>query len=1048
MNIYNNIQDLPYVLISKILSFKDITVLDSICFSLICKKLYQNRDRYLTFGNRHLSYAQAQLIYNRSNHVTLRSYINQFHHILNRIRSCYLLICDVSTIDKRSNYYDYLIDNPKMNSSDTLLGKIPANVKSLRVEHWKDNQTFDISDSFQSIENISILSQFKKLTTFIGFKFEWINSLPPSITTLKFAKSDLVSIKIEPGILPSTITDLDFGDMRNFKLQSGSIPSSVRNLKLRFFEHSLVPGIIPNSVKELDLSFVGQDFSPESIPNSVESLISPSFPYSTKSEFLGILSLPSIKSLSFNTYTQLSRLPPNLESLKFYGRNNPVLYSLLPPTLKKLTINNSSLAKDILDNNAHQPKRLILKVDYPYFNKNTLEDLPLSVEIIKINSNIELRRYNKSTQFIGYNRDYPVSGGFITTTKQLRNLINNKKTYVLLGRIGFGTFSDTLKPNTIQFDGTSSLDVKIKSFCAENNVVWMCGESKQGQSGNSHFESVVSPTVIDGIVATKVRCWDVSLAIGLKGELYSWGPSSLVGFINRQNNDIDADNDNGNNQFISIPTRVISLSNVSVSSVACSTFHCTAISDAGVVYSWGYSGYGRLGVVELTVEQINNDEQVNIPTLLTSLSTKTRIQKAECGQYHTLFLTDDNQVYSCGSGDATGIDIENQDTPYLIEPTLIESLNDIVDIAAGYYHSLALNREGRCFVFGANYNGQFGNGNIDDGQSEPTMINALSDITIKSVYSGACHNCLISDNGELYVFGGALVESPTYRMNVALGDGSGGFKTLQFPVHTDTEETVIIENKLSIKPVSYLTNIVDDTNETKDNDNSNNIAMNKEEKDHLNFLLSEQLHQSEASNNLVPQRLSSIENVVLAASGGWVHTMALTKPNKVIPSLKHLVIDRISKLLLEYSVDDLKLSIPSDLFPEINSYLLLTRKHNDQTLRLLSSLVTSDDSTTDNNNDSESSSGWNSYLDILSNNYQFHHSYIYSLEYKSILASNFNDESNKEIKSIIKKIDDNNNKFEDLDLLEIVIDSVKHIIISKGHTSIVAVNYLKHKLYL
>ncbi|EFA75123.1 hypothetical protein PPL_11197 [Heterostelium album PN500] len=544
MNINNNIQDLPYLLISKILSFKELTVLDSICFSLTSKKLYNNRDKYLIFNDHQLTHAKAQLIYNRSNHVTLRSYTKQFQQISD-IQSCKLLICDHQTSLKKeyTNLYDYTIDITNMKNTDNLSEKIPLNVKCIHVLNWSDDCIFNISDSsiselfivtgnklkiisgslpntlekitiynrlndyvlpnsvrtmkfdcrnqqfisglfpqsleslelamhlhplvenslpnlkslhlssynptsivnignlptslqtlvfeygyFGRIENISAISQFQRLTTIEGCRLEWVASLPPSVTSLKFSACFQDTNNIEPGVIPSTITNLYFADIGKVKLQSGSIPSSVRKLTILGYKYDLEAGVIPIGVKEFYILLRSAIFTVECIPSTVESLKITIFLNCHRFKSVDLHSLPSIKKLSLGIRnTKISKFPPNLESLKFkLSGDAELLYSSLPSTLKELTLIYTKLIIDSWNVGAHhQPKRLIMKVDSFYFNENRLEDLPISVEIVKI-SNAEFRRCNSSCLFIGHNREYPVNGGFIESTEQLRDLLYYK----------------------------------------------------------------------------------------------------------------------------------------------------------------------------------------------------------------------------------------------------------------------------------------------------------------------------------------------------------------------------------------------------------------------------------------------------------------------------------------------------------------------------------------------------------------------------------------------------------------------------------------------
>ncbi|EFA82033.1 hypothetical protein PPL_04938 [Heterostelium album PN500] len=426
----NNIQDLSYLLLSKILGFEELTVLDSICFSLICKKLYNNRDKYLKFNDQHLTHSQAQLIYTKSNHVTLQSYNTQFQRIPASIRSCRLLIGDNKTIQLQSysKYFDYMIDISKTN---TLIGKIPLNVRgslpktlchltvdkiinplnmwpnSIRVmtidckeqefepgifphslemltlylySHplmkntlphtlkslvlkthtiYSDIPKLDIGNLPESletiqlhpylaysIENAAALAKFHNLTKLDGFNCKWITEnivLPSSVATLRFTACVFEYNSIEPGVIPSTITDLDFGHMRDFVLKPGSIPSSVVKLSLGNYKNSIELGTIPVGVKKLEMTYTIGPFSIKSLPNTLESLKYTNYEYDTILKFIDNLSLPSIKKLSYPSVLQITVFPPNLESLEITGVNKPLLYSSLPPTLKKLSLDKITL---------------------------------------------------------------------------------------------------------------------------------------------------------------------------------------------------------------------------------------------------------------------------------------------------------------------------------------------------------------------------------------------------------------------------------------------------------------------------------------------------------------------------------------------------------------------------------------------------------------------------------------------------------------------------------------------------------------------------------
>ena len=89
---------------------------------------------------------------------------------------------------------------------------------------------------------------------------------------------------------------------------------------------------------------------------------------------------------------------------------------------------------------------------------------------------------------------------------------------------------------------------------------------------------------------------------------------------------------------------------------------------------------------------------------------------------------------------------------------------DIVDIAAGVAHSLALTEEGRVYSWGHNNYGQWGlgysgqnfepgTGNAESWVFEPRMMESIGDVKIKRIYAGSTFTMLLSEDGELYGWG-------------------------------------------------------------------------------------------------------------------------------------------------------------------------------------------------------------------------------------------------------------------------------------------------------
>ena len=75
------------------------------------------------------------------------------------------------------------------------------------------------------------------------------------------------------------------------------------------------------------------------------------------------------------------------------------------------------------------------------------------------------------------------------------------------------------------------------------------------------------------------------------------------------------------------------------------------------------------------------------------------------GHWFTLFLLSDGSVYSCGDNEAFKLGL-GKDNWFQDNPTKIPGLSNIQKISAGYAHSLALDKKGHVYVWGANEYGQ------------------------------------------------------------------------------------------------------------------------------------------------------------------------------------------------------------------------------------------------------------------------------------------------------------------------------------------------------
>ena len=92
---------------------------------------------------------------------------------------------------------------------------------------------------------------------------------------------------------------------------------------------------------------------------------------------------------------------------------------------------------------------------------------------------------------------------------------------------------------------------------------------------------------------------------------------------------------------------------------------------------------------------------------LHEVQTCFKILKVSCGNYHTLLLSNDGQVFSFGSNYHGQLGVG--DTRRKVGPQVIPLPNvKIVQIAAGANHSVLRSQEGLVYTFGSNRQDQLG----------------------------------------------------------------------------------------------------------------------------------------------------------------------------------------------------------------------------------------------------------------------------------------------------------------------------------------------------
>ncbi|XP_058577919.1 probable E3 ubiquitin-protein ligase HERC6 isoform X2 [Neofelis nebulosa] len=208
------------------------------------------------------------------------------------------------------------------------------------------------------------------------------------------------------------------------------------------------------------------------------------------------------------------------------------------------------------------------------------------------------------------------------------------------------------------------------------------------------------------------------------------------------------------------PKPIQALETLRVELVSCGKEHSLAVCYKGRVFAWGAGSEGQLGIGE--VKEINL-----IPQKIKTL-TGIKIIQVSCGNYHSLALSEDGQVFSWGSNSHGQLGL-GKELPSQASPQRVRSLDGIplAQVAAGGAHSFALSLSGTSFGWGSNNAGQlaFFGSNVPVQSYKPRSVSALKTLGVVYISCGHEHTAVLTQNGKVFTFGdnscGQLGHSPT-----------------------------------------------------------------------------------------------------------------------------------------------------------------------------------------------------------------------------------------------------------------------------------------------
>ncbi|KMZ41850.1 MULTISPECIES: hypothetical protein [Bacillales] len=268
-----------------------------------------------------------------------------------------------------------------------------------------------------------------------------------------------------------------------------------------------------------------------------------------------------------------------------------------------------------------------------------------------------------------------------------------------------------------------------------DGTVWAWGANNYGQLGDGTTVQKNVPVQVKGLTKTTRIAAGMNHSVALKadGTVWSWG----------LNNEGQLGNSTYTNSVT--PVQVVGLTDVS--EIAAGKYHSLALKKDGSVWIWGAFG--------------TRDNKPN------KVGDLTDIRAISAGGIHNLAVKKDGTVWAWGENSSGQLG-NNSTTSNYSTPTKTYGLSNIVSVAAGEYHSLALDVNGKVYAWGNGYSGQIGDGN---SMIRIVPMNVLELTEIVEIASGsyANHNLALKRDGTVYAWGkndrGQLGDGTTTNSN-------------------------------------------------------------------------------------------------------------------------------------------------------------------------------------------------------------------------------------------------------------------------------------------
>ncbi|MCL2371495.1 IPT/TIG domain-containing protein [Candidatus Saccharibacteria bacterium] len=288
----------------------------------------------------------------------------------------------------------------------------------------------------------------------------------------------------------------------------------------------------------------------------------------------------------------------------------------------------------------------------------------------------------------------------------------------------------------------------------DNGRVFAWGQNINGQLGDGTNTDRNAPVEVTGLLASRHIVYiaagnNYSFAVSADGEVFSWGQNA------------NGQLGNGTTTNSNIPTAVDMsgvLAGRRIVQITGGNGHTLAVDDEGSVFGWGFNNAGQLGLGAGAA--VTNTTPVSI-SVFGALPGREIVQVAAGGS-HSLALDSDGNVFAWGWNAAGQLGAgnigNNSNLPIAAVNSGVMAGSDIVMIATGTTHSIALGSDGNIFGWGSNDAGQLGNNSLSSSDVPVAVSATWAQGRVPRMIAAAVNRSFtMMNDGSLYAWGNNAV---------------------------------------------------------------------------------------------------------------------------------------------------------------------------------------------------------------------------------------------------------------------------------------------------